>query len=128
MNLQGGHEAVLCDSAQPYSIRFDDPNRMLVLRLPEEKVIERFDDPDDMIGRRVGVEGLGASMLSAFVQSLWRASETEAAPDSDTAFLDVVIDLLATPMASAASLPIETRRPTRRVSSASSTRICAIRT
>jgi AraC-like DNA-binding protein len=102
LNLQDGHEAVLgpgdlmlCDSSRPYSIRFDDPNRMLVLRLPEEKVAARFEDPDALVGRRLGVEGLGASLLSAFVHNLWAAPAAGDEADCEDALLEAVLNLLA---------------------------------
>lgn len=102
LNLQDGHEAVLgpgdlmlCDSSRPYSIRFDDPNRMLVLRLPEEKVTARFEDPDALVGRRLGVEGLGASLLSAFVHNLWTAPAAGDEADCEDVLLEAVLNLLA---------------------------------
>lgn len=80
LNVQDGHEAVLgagdlmlCDSSRPYSIQFETTNRMLVLRLPEDRLAARFEDPDALVGRRMGVESLGASLLSGFVRSLWTA-------------------------------------------------------
>jgi len=102
LNIQDGHEAVLgpgdlmlCDSSRPYSIRFDDPNRMLVLRLPEAKVAARFEDPDALVGRRLGVEGLGASLLSAFVHSLWAAPAAADEADCEDALLEAALNLLA---------------------------------
>jgi len=103
LNLQDGHEAILqpgdlmlCDSSRPYSIRFDQPNRMLVLRLPEDRLSARFEDPDALVGRRLGVESLGASLLSAFVHNLWGApvaNDDEA--DCEGPLLDAAINLLA---------------------------------
>jgi len=102
LNVQDGHEALLgpgdlmlCDSSRPYSIRFDDPNRMLVLRLPEAKVAARFEDPDALVGRRLGVEGLGASLLSAFVHNLWSAPAANDETDCEDALLDATLNLLA---------------------------------
>jgi len=102
LNIQDGHEAVLrpgdlmlCDSSRPYSIRFDDPNRMLVLRLPEARVVARLGDPDAIVGRRLGVEELGASMLSAFVRNLWAAPLASGEVDCDGALLDAALNLLA---------------------------------
>ncbi len=102
LNHQEGREAILgrgdimlCDSSRPYSIRFDDPNRMLVVRLPEDRLITRLDDPDAVVGQRIGMEGLGASMLASFVQNLWRAGEAEVERDADADFVDVVLDLMA---------------------------------
>ena len=103
LNLQDGHEAVLgpgdlmlCDSSRPYSIRFDAPNRMLVLRLPEDRLSARFEDPDALVGRRLGVESLGASLLSAFVHNLWAAPvANDDDADCEGPLLDAAINLLA---------------------------------
>lgn len=102
LNLQDGREAVLepgdlmlCDSSRPYSIRFDQPNRMLVLRLPEDRVAARFEDPDALVGRRLGVESLGASLLSAFVHNLWAAPAAADEADCEGPLLDAAINLLA---------------------------------
>ena len=102
VNVQDGREAVLapgdlmlCDSARPYSIRFDTPNRMLVLRLPEAKLAARFEDVDTLVGRRLGVEGLGASLLSAFVQNLWGAPAANDEEDCEPALLDAALNLLS---------------------------------
>lgn len=102
LNIQDGHEAVLgpgdlmlCDSSRPYSIRFDTPNSMLVLRLPEDRIAARFADPDALVGRRMGVESLGASLLSAFVHSLWTAPAANDADDCEGPLLDAALNLLA---------------------------------
>ena len=103
LNLQDGREAVLgpgdlmlCDSSRPYSIRFDQPNSMLVLRLPEDRLAARFEDPDALVGRRLGVESLGASLLSAFVHNLWVApAANDDGADCEGPLLDAAINLLA---------------------------------
>ena len=103
LNVQDGHEAVLrpgdlllCDSSRPYSIRFDQPNRMLVLRLPEDRLAARFEDTDALVGRRLGVESLGASLLSAFVHNLWAApAANDDEADCEGPLLDAAINLLA---------------------------------
>lgn len=102
LNLQDGQEAVLgagdlmlCDSSRPYSIRFDQPNRMLVLRLPEDRLAARFEDPDALVGRRLGAESLGASLLSAFVHNLWAAPDAADEADCEGPLLDAALNLLA---------------------------------
>lgn len=103
LNVQDGQEAVLgpgdlmlCDSSRPYSIRFDQPNRMLVLRLPEDRLTARFEDPDALVGRRLGVESLGGSLLSTFVHSLWAAPAThDDESDCEGPLLDAALNLLA---------------------------------
>jgi AraC-like DNA-binding protein len=87
---------MLCDSSRPYSIRFDQPNRMLVLRLPEDRLAARFEDPDALVGRRLGVESLGASLLSAFVHNLWAApAANDDEADCGGPLLDAALNLLA---------------------------------
>lgn len=101
-NRHAGHEAVLnpgdlmlCDSSQPYSITFGQPNHMLVLRLPEDRILQRLRRPEGWVGRRIGAEAQGAAVLAAFVRGLWNAPEGRAADSADPAFLDVAIDLLS---------------------------------
>jgi AraC-like DNA-binding protein len=87
LNLQDGREAVLaegdlmlCDPARPYTIRFDDPNRMLVLRIPSERLADRMDDPEALCGRRLAGDGLAGALLTSFVRTLWANAGRGAAP------------------------------------------------
>jgi AraC-like DNA-binding protein len=87
LNLQDGREAVLdegdlmlCDPARPYTIRFDDPNRMLVLRIPSERLADRMADPEALCGRRLAGDGLAGALLTSFIRTLWVNAGRGAAP------------------------------------------------
>jgi AraC-like DNA-binding protein len=87
LNLQDGREAVLgegdlmlCDPARPYTIRFDDPNRMLVLRIPSERLADRMTDPEALCGRRLAGDGLAGALLTSFIRTLWINAGRGAAP------------------------------------------------
>jgi len=87
LNLQDGREAVLgegdlmlCDPARPYTIRFDDPNRMLVLRIPSERLADRMADPEALCGRRLAGDGLAGALLTSFIRTLWINAGRDAAP------------------------------------------------
>ncbi|MGR4865935.1 AraC-like ligand-binding domain-containing protein [Caulobacter sp. LARHSG274] len=111
LNVQDGQEAVLgagdlmlCDSSRPYTIRFDDPNRMLVLRLPADRVAARLDDADALVGRRIGGEAIGGAVLAAFIRNLWATPAEDVAADYADALLDAALTLLA---AAARNGPVE---------------------
>lgn len=100
LNLQAGRETVLdegdlmlCDPARPYTIRFDDANRMLVLRIPSERLTERIDDPEALCGRRLAGDGLAGALLTSFIRTLWANAGQGAAPVGD-AVQDAALSLL----------------------------------
>jgi len=100
LNLQDGREAVLdegdlmlCDPARPYTIRFDDPNRMLVLRIPSERLADRMGDPEALCGRRLAGEGLAGALLTSFIRTLWTNAGQGAAPVGE-AVQDAALSLL----------------------------------
>lgn len=87
LNLQEGREAVLdegdlmlCDPARPYTIRFNDANRMLVLRIPSERLAERMGDPEALCGRRLAGDSLAGALLTSFIRTLWANAGQGAAP------------------------------------------------
>lgn len=101
LNLQDGREAVLdegdlmlCDPARPYTIRFDDPNRMLVLRIPSERLADRMDDPEALCGRRLAGDSLAGALLTSFVRTLWTNAGQGAAPVGE-AVQDAALSLLS---------------------------------
>lgn len=101
LNVQDGREAVLgegdlmlCDPARPYTIRFDDPNRMLVLRIPSERLTDRMSDPEALCGRRLAGDGLAGSLLTSFIRTLWTNAGRGVAPVGE-AVQDAALSLLA---------------------------------
>jgi AraC-like DNA-binding protein len=82
VNRQDGREAqllpgdfTLCDSSRPYSVRFDQPNDMLVMRIAAPLLRDRLTQPEDVTAYRVsGSQGVGA-LVSSMLQQLWAQSE-----------------------------------------------------
>lgn len=101
LNLQDGREAVLeegdlmlCDPARPYTIRFDDPNRMLVLRIPAERLSDRMPDPEALCGRRLAGNGMAGALLASFIRTLWINAGRDGVPMGE-AVQDAALSLLA---------------------------------
>ena len=99
INRQAGREAVLqpggftlCDASQPYSLEFNDLNRMMVLRFPAERLVTRLPDPDRYIGLAVDTNAGASRMLTTFLRSVW---ETEDTGDCEDALSDIVLDMVA---------------------------------
>lgn len=100
LNLQDGREAVLepgdlmlCDPARPYTIRFDDPNRMLVLRIPSERLADRLPDAEALCGRRLAGDGLAGTLLVSFIRTLW-ATGGQGGAGLDAAVQEAALSLL----------------------------------
>ena len=82
INRQDGREALLtagdftlCDSSRPYSVIFDAPNDMLVLRIAAPLLRDRVVQPENFTALRVqGVSGVGG-LVSTMLRQLWSASE-----------------------------------------------------
>jgi AraC-like DNA-binding protein len=87
-------EFTLCDGSRPYSIDFASANRMLVLRLPADRLSARLPDFESLAGRRLG-RGARSALFAGFLRNAWAAD----APAEDEAWEDtvsgVMIDLLA---------------------------------
>jgi AraC-like DNA-binding protein len=87
-------DLMLCDPARPYTIRFDNPNRMLVLRIPSERLAERVADPEALCGRRLAGDGLAGALLTSFIRTLW-VNAAEAGDVMGEALQDAALSLLA---------------------------------
>jgi len=101
LNLQDGREAVLdegdlmlCDPARPYTIRFEDPNRMLVLRIPSERLADRMADPEALCGRRLAGRGMAGALLTSFIRTLWVNAGQGGVPMGE-ALQDAALSLLS---------------------------------
>lgn len=103
VNRQNGREAVLkagdftlCDSARPYSLRFESLNDMLVLRIPAAELRARLVQPEHFTARRIaGDEGAGA-IVSQTLQHLWRECIRGLDPELAKRLLTNCLDLLVT--------------------------------
>lgn len=101
LNLQDRSEIVLaqgdlmlCDPARPYTIRFDNPNRMLVLRIPSERLVETVAEPEALCGRRLAGDGLAGGLLTSFIRTLW-ANASQTGDLMGEALQDAALSLLA---------------------------------
>jgi AraC-like DNA-binding protein len=87
INRQDGREALLlagdfalCDSTRPYTVQFDDPNDMLVLRIAAPLLRDRLVQPESFTAQRViGSAGVGG-LVSRLLQQLWSECEVGLEP------------------------------------------------
>lgn len=96
---------VILDPSRTYTIRFDDPIRCIILRMPRRRLGHRAERLDAIMGRRIdGAEG-GPKILSDFVRTAWRQMKTSWSDDwasSLDAGLWNLIDLTCSSQAPAA--------------------------
>ncbi|MCP5214546.1 MAG: helix-turn-helix domain-containing protein [Pseudomonadales bacterium] len=104
MNRQNGQEAhlkpgdfTLCNSKFPYSVLFNKPIEMLVLRIPGSILHQYFSGSEqDIIGRKIsGDEQLGAAIYSLLVR-LWQNKQHIDTPQQNINICKSVLSLLAT--------------------------------
>ena len=101
INRQDGREAhlgpgdfTLCDTARPYDIVFDKPNRMFVLGIPEALMRQHLACPESVVAVPMsGSSGL-SGLLSGFLKEFWvrcrEGLDASAAPRITHAILDLV--------------------------------------
>lgn len=105
LNVQDGHEALLqtgdftiCDSARPYTVRFDTLNDMLVLRIPATHLRARIVQPEDFMARCfVGDRGPGL-LVSQLIQHWWKLCLSDLDREVSRRIATNVLDLLVTTM------------------------------
>jgi len=103
VHCQGGREALLaegdftlCDSARPYSVRFDSPNQMLVLRVPAQILRDRVGEAESITALRVdGSCGIGGILSSALRRS-WDECRGSLEPQATSRLGFNLVDLLVT--------------------------------
>jgi AraC-like DNA-binding protein len=101
MSRQDGREARLapgdftvCDTNRPYEIRFDGPNRMFVLGIPDGLMRRYVAAPESIVAVPMcGTTGL-SGLLSDFLRGVWRQCRVDidpmVAPRMSSAILDLV--------------------------------------
>ncbi len=105
-NRQQGRESVLrsgdfhlLDSGRPYEVCFHEPNRMLVLSIPQHALARRMANPEGIVGVRVsgrtGVPGLLSSLLSNFWQQRESGDDRFLSPHFSEAILDLIASAYA---------------------------------
>jgi AraC-like DNA-binding protein len=98
---QQGRESMLCygdfhllDSSRPYELSFQQPNRMLVLAIPQCDLARRLTNPESIVGLpmsgRTGLSGLLASLLSGFWQQRRDGEDHLLSPRFSEALLDLI--------------------------------------
>jgi AraC-like DNA-binding protein len=101
LNRQAGKAAILetgdftlCDSSRPYSLEFNDPNNMLVLRIPAPFLRRFIASPEDVVSRHMpGDRGMSA-VVSSLLQGHWRNSIEDINPASQQALEESLLNLL----------------------------------
>jgi len=105
VNRQDGREALLgpgdftlCDSSRPYSVTFDAPNDMLVLRIAAPPLRDRIVNPESFTALRIcGSEGIG-ELASHVLRQLWTQTgaglEPRIADRLGTNLLDLIVTAL----------------------------------
>jgi len=105
VNRQDGREAslgpgdfTLCDSSRPYSVTFDAPNDMLVLRIAAPPLRDRIVNPESFTALRIcGSEGIG-ELASHVLRQLWTQTgaglEPRIADRLGTNLLDLIVTAL----------------------------------
>jgi AraC-like DNA-binding protein len=101
LNSQSGREAVLetgdftiCDASQPYSVRFDEANHMLCLKLPAELLAVRMGGIDKLLCVPMSARRGGAATLSAFLRTVWGQLTEPGDDDWGEGVSDVILDLI----------------------------------
>lgn len=107
VNRQQGREAVLhygdftlFDSSRPYEVRFEQPNRMLVLCIPEDELSRRMANPESMLGAAMSGQSGMTGLLSSFLRNFWQQRCSGDDAFLSPRFAGAVLDLVATAYAS----------------------------
>lgn len=107
INRQQGRESILrygdfhlLDSSRPYEVSFEQPNRMLVLSIPQPDLARRMPNPESVVAiavsGRAGVAGLLSSLLCNFWQQRRTGDETYLSARFSEAVLDLIASAYAT--------------------------------
>jgi len=123
LNRQDGHEALLApgdfalfDTSRPYTIHFEAPADVLVMRLPWHEALRVLPDAEDKVSTRIGGDRGGGALFSAFAMRLGGQFDEEAVADDSDSLPDAILSLVAlahTPAAKpAAANPLLWRRVT----------------
>ncbi len=111
---QQGRESVLrygdfhlLDSTRPYQLSFQQPNRMLVLAIPQRDLARRLANPESIIGLpmsgKAGLPSLMSSLLCGFWQQRRSGEDRYLSPR----FSEALLDLIASAYASVAGAGAE---------------------
>jgi len=85
----------LCDNSAPYSLHFDRPAELVMLRVPVRAARETLPTPDCFCGRRLDRRQSLASTAAAMVRDLACKDETELSPTGQERAGRHLLDVLA---------------------------------
>lgn len=101
LNVQAGREAILrpgdftfCDTGRPYSIEFQEPTDVLVLRFRRERLLSELGAMDDLVAVPVLRENPGAALFSNLIETFWGRSVADDWLDIDRSLENAMLSLL----------------------------------
>ena len=102
VSRQDGREAhlrpgdfTLCDTARPYEIHFDSPNRMFVLGIPDTLLRRHLACPESVVAIPMpGADGM-SGLLSGFLRGFWTQCRGDLNPLVVPRVTNAILDLVA---------------------------------
>jgi AraC-like DNA-binding protein len=103
-NTQGGREAILqpgdftiCDSGQPYTLRFDQAIDMMVLKIPDSLFQKHFTNNNQLYAQRFSAnDGIGLSgVVSDYLKNIWNNRQQKLTPLQNKSIADCALSLLS---------------------------------
>jgi len=102
INRQQGREAVLrygdftlFDTSRPYEVTFREPNRMIVLCLPQAQLRRRMANPEAAVAIAMPGNASVSGLLSSFLCNFWRERCSNEDMLLAPRFADAILDLIA---------------------------------
>ncbi|WP_339863409.1 helix-turn-helix domain-containing protein [Paremcibacter congregatus] len=102
-NVQNGREVcleagdfTLVDSEAPYSVQFEDPITMGVMRIPYEALQARLMNPEDIAGLKFSGQTRISGLLSQMLRGFWDQKNVANSESVNRQFSHNMLDLLAT--------------------------------
>ncbi|MBL4801224.1 MAG: helix-turn-helix domain-containing protein [Emcibacter sp.] len=103
LNSQRGKEVSLevgdftiVDSSSPYSVAFDDPIAMGVMRIPCNALLERLSNPEDMVGCKFYGNKDVSGLLSQMLRGFWNQKNAITNDMVNRQLANNILDLLVT--------------------------------
>ena len=93
--LEAG-DFTLVDSSSPYSVDFDDPIAMGVMRIPSDALLERIPNPEDMVGCKFSGQRDISGLLSQMLCGFWNQGNAPTTDTINRQLANSILDLLVT--------------------------------
>ncbi len=111
---QQGREAILrygdfhfLDSTRPYDISFEQPNRMLVLSMPQPDLARRMPNPEAEVAIAMQGKSGVAGLLSSLLCSFWEQRRSGEGTYLSPRFSEAILDLIASAYAGVTATTVE---------------------